>query len=106
MAPSVIAPSVMAPSVMAPSVIAPSVTSPSVIAPLVDHVADLGDVVGVLATQAVVRVLPRKRVPLAPFSAGHVLERVVTEGVVASNVVVAGERRRHRSVQSPNSQLP
>ena len=48
-APSVMAPSVTRPSVMAPSVTAPSVIIPSVIAPGVIDVADLGDVVGVLA---------------------------------------------------------
>ena len=47
-------------------------------------VADLGDVVGVLAAEAVVRVLARKRVPLAPLRAGHRLERVVAERVVAA----------------------
>ena len=35
-----------------------------------DDVADLGDVVDVLAAEAVVRVLARKRVPLAPLRAG------------------------------------
>src|SRR5215213_7824539 len=67
------------------------------------HVADLGDVVSVLAAEAVVRVLPRKRVPLAPLRGSHVLERVAAELVATLERVVAAERP---VAKGPITELP